>query len=91
MGNKGKIIGILLLPVAGVLINAARAEYLKPRDAGAQQPAAIRLKADLYLRGRKCEVSDASGHFQGRKGDLAPRMGSSRFKMGAKENRERSG
>ena len=47
IGNKRKIIGVLLLPVAGVLINAARAEYLKPRDAGAQQPAAIRLKADL--------------------------------------------
>ena len=47
VGNKRKIIGVLLLPVAGVLINAARAEYLKPRDAGAQQPAAIRLKADL--------------------------------------------
>jgi lipoprotein-anchoring transpeptidase ErfK/SrfK len=47
MGNKRKIIGVLLLPVAGVLISAARAEYLKPRAAGAQQPAAIRLKADL--------------------------------------------
>jgi lipoprotein-anchoring transpeptidase ErfK/SrfK len=47
IGNKRKIIGVLLLPIAGVLINAARAEYLKPRDAGAQQPAAIRLKADL--------------------------------------------
>ncbi|MDP9178094.1 MAG: L,D-transpeptidase [Gemmatimonadota bacterium] len=47
MGNKGKIIGLLLLPVAGILINAARAEYLKPRDAGAQQPATIRLRADL--------------------------------------------
>ena len=47
IGNKRKIIGVLLLPVAGVLINAARAEYLEPRDAGAQQPAAIRLKADL--------------------------------------------
>jgi len=47
IANTRRIIGILLLPVAGVLINAARAEYLKPRDAGAQQPAAIRLKADL--------------------------------------------
>ena len=47
IGNKRRIIGVLLLPVAGVLINAARAEYLKPRDAGAQQAAAIRLKADL--------------------------------------------
>ncbi|MEO7502298.1 MAG: hypothetical protein ABIW94_06645, partial [Gemmatimonadaceae bacterium] len=47
LGNKRKIIVVLLLPVAGVLINAARAEYLTPRDAGAQQPAAIRLKADL--------------------------------------------
>ena len=47
MGNTQKIIGLLLLPVAGVLINAASFEYLKPRDASAQQPAAIRLKADL--------------------------------------------
>lgn len=47
MGNKGKIVGLLLLPVAGILINAARAEYLKPRDAGAQQLAPIRLRADL--------------------------------------------
>jgi lipoprotein-anchoring transpeptidase ErfK/SrfK len=47
MGTKGKIIGLLLLPVAGILINAARAEYLKPRDAGAQQLAPIRLRADL--------------------------------------------
>ena len=47
IGNKRKLIGVLLLPVAGVLINAARAEYLKPRDAGAQQPAGIRLRADL--------------------------------------------
>ena len=47
IGNKRKIIGVLLLPVAGVLINAAHAEYLEPRDAGAQQPAGIRLRADL--------------------------------------------
>lgn len=47
MGNKGKIVGLLLLPVAGILINAAWAEYLKPRDAGAQQLAPIRLRADL--------------------------------------------
>jgi lipoprotein-anchoring transpeptidase ErfK/SrfK len=47
MGNMRKIIGLMLLPVAGILVNAARAEYVKPRDAGAQQLAAIRLKADL--------------------------------------------
>jgi lipoprotein-anchoring transpeptidase ErfK/SrfK len=47
MTNKSKIVGLLLLPIAGILVSAARAEYLKPRDAGAQQLAPIRLKADL--------------------------------------------
>ena len=52
MANKGKIIGLMLLPIAGILVNAARAEYLTPRDAsaqssGASSPASIRLKADL--------------------------------------------
>src|SRR6266545_5202947 len=47
MTNKRKIIGLLLLPIAGIIISAARAEYLKPRDAGAQQLAPLRLKADL--------------------------------------------
>lgn len=47
MTNTRKIVGILLLPVAGIIISAARAEYLKPRDANAQQLAPIRLKADL--------------------------------------------
>jgi lipoprotein-anchoring transpeptidase ErfK/SrfK len=47
MTNKSKIAGLLLLPIGGILVSAARAEYLKPRDAGAQQLAPIRLKADL--------------------------------------------
>ena len=52
MNHKRKILGLLLLPVAGVLVNAARAEYLRPRDAGAQeakpsQVAPLHLKADL--------------------------------------------
>jgi lipoprotein-anchoring transpeptidase ErfK/SrfK len=47
MTNKGKIIGTLLLPIAGIIVSAARAEYLEPRDTEAQQLAPIRLKADL--------------------------------------------
>jgi lipoprotein-anchoring transpeptidase ErfK/SrfK len=51
MQNKRKILGLLLLPVAGVLVNAGRAEYLRARDAEAQeareQLAPLRLKADL--------------------------------------------
>jgi lipoprotein-anchoring transpeptidase ErfK/SrfK len=52
MQRKARIAGIFLLPIGGILINAARAEYLKPRNAGAQESlraelAPIRLKADL--------------------------------------------
>lgn len=52
MTPKRKILAVLLLPFAGILINAARAEYLEPRDAGAQPLApaalaAIRLRANL--------------------------------------------
>jgi lipoprotein-anchoring transpeptidase ErfK/SrfK len=52
MTRKQQLIGVLLLPIGGMLLNAARAEYLKPRNARAQQTAsapqgAIRLKADL--------------------------------------------
>jgi len=52
MQNKRKIVGLILLPIGAVLVNAARAEYLRARDAGAQeaqQPelAPLRLKANL--------------------------------------------
>lgn len=55
MTPKGAILGMFLLPVGGVLINAARAEYLEPRDASAQETnvttraavASLRLRADL--------------------------------------------
>jgi murein L,D-transpeptidase YcbB/YkuD len=54
MRHKRRILGLILLPVAGILINAVRAEYLKPRDAGAQEnvpgllaPSTLRLRADL--------------------------------------------
>ena len=52
MRRKGKIAAIVLLPISGILFNAALAEYLKPRDAGAQESlraelAPLRLKADL--------------------------------------------
>ena len=52
MQNKRKILGLLLLPVGAVLVNAARAEYLRARDAGAQEArtpdlAPILLKANL--------------------------------------------
>jgi lipoprotein-anchoring transpeptidase ErfK/SrfK len=52
VNRKVKILGLILLPVAGVLGNAARAEYLRPRDAEAQgakqsQVAPLRLRADL--------------------------------------------
>jgi lipoprotein-anchoring transpeptidase ErfK/SrfK len=52
MQRKAKIAAIFLLPIGGILINAARAEYLEPRDAGAQESspagrAPLRLKADL--------------------------------------------
>jgi len=53
MQRKGKILAMVLLPVGGILINAARAEYLRPRDASAQEKregpglAPLVLKADL--------------------------------------------
>jgi lipoprotein-anchoring transpeptidase ErfK/SrfK len=57
MNNKRRILGLLLLPIGAILVNAARAEYLRTRDACAQgsatqaaqgtQLAAIGLKADL--------------------------------------------
>ncbi|SRR6266550_1163075 len=53
MQRKGKILAMVLLPVGGILINAARAEYLRPRDASAQEKregpglAQLVLKADL--------------------------------------------
>ena len=37
MQLKARIAAVFLLPIGGILINAARAEYLKPRDAGAQE------------------------------------------------------
>ena len=48
MQNKRKIVGLILLPIGAVLVNAARAEYLRARDAGAQEaqkPALIEHKA----------------------------------------------
>lgn len=52
MQNKRRIAGLLLLPVAAVPVNAARAEYFRARDAGAQQArpaqlAPLQLKANL--------------------------------------------
>lgn len=52
MQPKAKIAAVFLLPIGGILVNAARAEYLKPRDAGAQESlraelSPLRLKADL--------------------------------------------
>jgi lipoprotein-anchoring transpeptidase ErfK/SrfK len=55
MQRKTKVLTIILLPVGGVLFNAARAEYLTPRDVSAQESldndrpilTGIRLKADL--------------------------------------------
>ena len=52
MSRKAKIAAVFLLPIGGILINAARAEYLRPREASAQESvpaelAPIRLKADL--------------------------------------------
>ena len=52
MQLKARIAAVFLLPIGGILINAARAEYLKPRDAGAQESltpglAPLRLRADL--------------------------------------------
>jgi murein L,D-transpeptidase YcbB/YkuD len=54
MRHKRRILGLILLPVAGILINAVRAEYLRPRDAGAQEDSpgllpssTLRLRADL--------------------------------------------
>lgn len=54
MQRTRRILGLILLPVGGILINAARAEYLRPRDAAAQEDIApkpvvtsLRLKADL--------------------------------------------
>jgi lipoprotein-anchoring transpeptidase ErfK/SrfK len=49
MQHKRKILGLLLLPVAAVLINAARAEYLRARDATAQEAQSPQL-APLHLR-----------------------------------------
>ncbi len=52
MTRQRKILAVLLLPFAGIILNAARAEYLKPRNVGAQSmesaaQAGIRLRADL--------------------------------------------
>ncbi len=54
MQRKAKTAAAILLPIGGILFNAARAEYLRPRDAAAQEAleagpelAPIRLKADL--------------------------------------------
>jgi lipoprotein-anchoring transpeptidase ErfK/SrfK len=52
MNRRQQILGVIFLPIAGVLINAAHAEYLRPRDAAAQvrqtpKLAPLRLKADL--------------------------------------------
>ena len=50
MQNKRRILGLLLLlPVAAVLVNAARAEYFRARDAGAQQAQSPQL-APLHLK-----------------------------------------
>jgi len=55
MQRKGQILGIILLPVGGILINAARAEYLRPRDASAQEKREAEHLAPLVL---KADLSD---------------------------------
>ena len=55
MQRKGQILGIILLPVGGILINAARAEYLRPRDASAQEKREAEQLAPLVL---KADLSD---------------------------------
>src|ERR1043166_6065870 len=55
MQRRGQILGIILLPVAGILINAARAEYLTPRDAAAQERGETQAVAPLVL---KADLSD---------------------------------
>jgi len=54
MQNKRRILGLLLLPVAAVLVNAARAEYFRARDAGAQQAQPAQL-APLHLKANLTE------------------------------------
>jgi len=49
MQRKGRILGIILLPVGGILINAARAEYLRPRDASAQERLAVAPLSSIHL------------------------------------------
>ncbi|MFN2602071.1 MAG: L,D-transpeptidase [Gemmatimonadaceae bacterium] len=55
MQRKRQILGIILLPVGGILINAARAEYLRPRDASAQERKEAERLAPLVL---KADLSD---------------------------------
>ena len=55
MKRKGQILGIILLPVGGILVNAARAEYLRPRDASAQERSEAEQLAPLVL---KADLSD---------------------------------
>jgi lipoprotein-anchoring transpeptidase ErfK/SrfK len=55
MQRTGQILGIILLPVGGILINAARAEYLRPRDASAQEKREAEQLAPLVL---KADLSD---------------------------------
>jgi lipoprotein-anchoring transpeptidase ErfK/SrfK len=52
MQRKAKLAAVFLLPIGGILVNAARAEYLEPRDAGAHEflraaPSPLRIRADL--------------------------------------------
>jgi lipoprotein-anchoring transpeptidase ErfK/SrfK len=55
MQRKGKVLLMFLLPAGGILINAARAEYLRPRDASAQQREEAQQLAPLVL---KADLSD---------------------------------
>src|SRR5437764_2998057 len=55
MQRRAQILGISLLPVGGILINAARAEYLRPRDASAQERKEAQQLAPLVL---KADLSD---------------------------------
>ena len=50
MQRKGKVALMVLLPVAGILINAARAQYLTPRDASAQEKQEAQQLAPLVLK-----------------------------------------
>src|SRR4029078_6203083 len=55
MQRKGRILGIILLPVGGILINAAPAEYLRPRGASPQERVAIAPLSSIHLKARLSE------------------------------------